>query len=97
MPHKEIEQFETTGILQMILLLLEQPRFITELIRSTFNPEGVGAQTAMNNSRMTLKRFGLVEEYTDGKRPRLYLRLTGKGIDVAHHLKAIEEILQEEH
>jgi len=88
-----IESLEQTGAILMILALEERPRFITELIKSAFNPEGVASQQGMNKARKILLRLELIEEIKDEIRPRLYLSLTEKGKAVAEHLKAIQDLL----
>ena len=90
-----LESLEQTGAIKMLVTLLEKDRFITELIKSTFNPEGVASQQAMNKARQVLLRLQLIEEYGKEERPRLYLRLTDKGRTVAEHLKAIQDLLDQ--
>jgi len=78
----------------MLMVLLERPRFRTELIKSTFNPNGVATQRAMYKAKKILFSLGLVEEETRTKlNPRLYLSLTEKGKAVAEYLKAIQDLL----
>ena len=64
--------------------------------KSEINPEGVGSPNTVSQIIKVLLGLGLIKRNTEQMRPRVYLELTGIGIDVAHHLKAIEDILKEE-
>lgn len=79
----------------MLVTLSEKDRFITELIKSTFNPEGVASQQAMNKARQILLGLQLIEEYETEEESRLYLKLTERGRAVAEHLKAIQDLLEQ--
>lgn len=79
----------------MLVTLSEKDRFITELIKSTFNPEGVASQQAMNKARQILLGLQLIEEYEKEEESRLYLTLTERGRAVAEHLMAIQDLLEQ--
>lgn len=79
-----------------MIRLLEGPQYTSVFYKSDLNPDGVGSAQTVSRVIKVLLKLGLISRDEGKMRPRIYLQLTGKGIDVAHHLKAIEEILQEE-
>jgi len=93
-----IEWLETSATAKLLLSLLEGPKYISQLIKTSVNLKGIASQDGIRNARNTLLSVGLIEKYygEETPRPRLYLQLTGVGIDVAHHLKAIQDIITEE-
>ena len=89
-----LEWLQIAGAAQMLIELLEQDRYVSWFYRSEHNPCGIGSSRTVIKVRNTLKYIGLIEEYPGETRPRLYLKLTEKGCQVAEHLKAIEDLLQ---
>lgn len=93
---EELELLEQNGALRALILILEKPRYITELRRSGVNPEGIVSLTSLNKVRENLGQLGLItEEMEEGPRPRTYLVITQKGKRVAEKLREIQEILED--
>ena len=88
------EWLHVKGTAQMLVELLEGPHYVSWFYRSEHNPFGIGSSRTVIKVRNLLKSLGLIFDYQDETRPRLYLSLTQKGIEIATHLKAIEKILQ---
>lgn len=89
-----LEWLRNAGAAQMLVELLEGPRYVSWFYRSEHNPFGIGSSRTVIKVRNLLKSIGLIFDYQDETRPRLYLSLTPKGREIAKHLKSIEEILQ---
>ena len=79
----------------LLVRLLDGPQYMSQLYTKYGYDRGIASQSAIEAARNTLKRLGLVEDYIgeETPRPRLYLRLTEKGRQVAEHLKVIQDLL----
>ncbi|MHA1401965.1 MAG: hypothetical protein ACTSQE_16560 [Candidatus Heimdallarchaeaceae archaeon] len=84
----KIAEFNQTGILEILLLLLEKDLKITEITKSV-------SQHSAYRSIYILLNLNLIEEHR-GEYNQKYHRLTAKGKKVATKLAEIEEILQED-
>ncbi|MBD3158520.1 MAG: hypothetical protein GF309_06975 [Candidatus Lokiarchaeota archaeon] len=90
--HKNMEKFDSqTGLLRLILILDDarrkgENRIVSELGRA------VGTSNYYRSLRI-LQQYGLATKEQEKGRVRVNIVLTDKGIEVAKHLKAIEEIL----
>ncbi|MHA1956779.1 MAG: hypothetical protein ACW968_07610 [Candidatus Thorarchaeota archaeon] len=90
----ELEFLEQTGALRTLLLVSQRRRYITELRRTSVNPEGVASQDSLKKIRYNLHELGLVtEEMEEGIRPKTFLVITEKGKLVAQKISEIQEIL----
>jgi len=90
-----IELLEQTGALRVLMLLLEKPRFITELKSSSVNPRGIVSLNALTTIRANLKKLDLIrEEIEEGPRPKTFLVITEKGRRVAEKVREILTILE---
>ena len=87
---------ERTGALRLLVTLLEGEMFISELIRRHDN-QGIASQPALEKTRTSLVKIGLIEErekFNDlTKKTRLYLYLTDRGREVAERIQKVAEIL----
>ena len=91
-----LELLEQTGALRCLILTSEKPRYITELRRTSVNPDGIASQDALRTIRANLSELGLIkEEMEDSIRPKTFLVITEKGKRVAKKIKEILEILEE--
>ncbi len=89
-----LELLEQTGALRTLVKVYERPRFITELVRSSINPEGIASLDSIMKVREKLGELGLIrEEMEEGARPKTFLVITEKGKKVAERLREIQEIL----
>ena len=86
---------EIKGALEIMLRLLEGPQYTSVFYKSELTPDGVGSAQTVSRVIKVLLELNLISRDAAKMRPRIYLSLTEKGKKVAHHLKAIEEILQE--
>ena len=79
----------------LLVRLLEGDQYMSQLYTKYGYDRGIASQSAIEAARNTLKRLGLLDDLTglETPRPRLYLRLTEKGKQVAEHLKAIQGLL----
>ena len=87
------EWLHTKGTAHMLVKLLEEDHYVSWFYKSEHNPKGLGSSTTVIKVRNLLLSMDLISEYRVKIRPRLYLRLTEKGIQVAEHLKAIQDLL----
>jgi len=88
---------ELKGATEILLRLLDEgPMYTSKLYKYDLHPSGVGSPSTVSKIIGILVKLGLIERNTEQMRPRVYLHLTGIGIDVAHHLKAIEDILKDQ-
>ena len=87
---------ERTGALRLLVSLLDGDRFISELIRRHDN-QGIASQPALEKTRTSLVKIGLIEEreiFNElTRKTRLYLCLTDKGREIATRVQKIAEIL----
>ena len=91
-----LDLLEQTGALRVLLLLNEKQRYITELRKSSVNPEGIMSQDSLWKCRRNLTELKLIiEEIEDGPRPKTFLVITEKGRRVAEKIAQILEILHE--
>jgi len=92
-----IELLEQTGSTRTLLLLSERQHYVSELVRSTINPDGVASLDSLKKVRRNLAELGLIiEQIEEGPRPKTFLVITEKGRRVAEKVKEILEILEEE-
>ena len=91
----KIQRLEQTAALAILILAYERPRYITELVRTSINPSGIGSQDSIRTARRTLVLLGLIKEETEeGPRPKTFLKLTEKGKRVAKLVSLIDEKLE---
>lgn len=87
---------ERTGALRLLVSLLDEDRFISELIRRHDN-QGIASQPALEKTRTSLVRMKLIEEREHfnelTRKTRLYLGLTDRGREVAKGIVRIARIL----
>jgi DNA-binding HxlR family transcriptional regulator len=87
---------ERTGALRLLVTLLDGDMFISELIRRHDN-QGIASQPALEKTRTSLVKMGLIEEREQfnelTRKTRLYLGLTEKGRDVAERIQKVALIL----
>jgi hypothetical protein len=101
MTDHRLSWLEQPGAPALLLRLLEQDEFITRLLRSAVNPDGVATQDGLRTLRNLLgseRGVGLIDEEErrgPGPRPRLYVFLTPLGRRVAELLKQITDTLAE--
>ena len=94
--YASIALLEKTASLRALLLLNERQRYITELQRTSINPDGIASLESVKRLRRNLSELGLiVEEIEDGPRPKTFLVITEKGRRVAEKIAQILEILEE--
>ena len=89
---------ERTGALRLLVILLDGDMFISELIRRHDN-QGIASQPALEKTRTSLVKIGLIEErevFNElTRKTRLYLSLTEKGREVAERVQKIASLLSE--
>ena len=91
-----IEYLEQTGALRVLLRIIDKPRYVTELVRSGINPDGIASLDALKTVRKNLQSLGLiVEELEEGPRPKTFLVITEKGRRVAEKVNESLAILEE--
>lgn len=94
---KRLEVLEKKGALQVLAILLEEDKYISELIKRSAYDFGLVSQSTLEKTRMILVTVGLIEEYEKTieltQKTRRYLRLTEKGKVVAERVKALAESL----
>ncbi len=91
-----LEKLESVGSLRLLLLLQVRQRYVTELIKRAWNPEGIMSQDALRKCRNNLSKLGLVKEVMEeGPRPKKFLVITDKGRKVAEKVCEIQDILEE--
>jgi DNA-binding PadR family transcriptional regulator len=94
----QLEGLERTGALRLLVCLLDGDKYISQLIRR-HETKGISSQPALEKTRTSLDRLGLIEEREEfnelTKKTRLYLQLTPKGRKVANHTKEIVQVLSE--
>ena len=87
---------ERTGALRLLVRLLDGDMFISELIRRHDN-QGIASQPALEKTRTSLVKMGLIEErevFNElTRKTRLYLSLTQKGTEVAERILKVALIL----
>lgn len=87
---------ERTGALRLLVALLDGDMFISELIRRHDN-RGIASQPALEKTRTSLVKMGLIEErevFNElTRKTRLYLGLTEKGREVAERIQKVALIL----
>ncbi|TFG31311.1 hypothetical protein EU527_12770 [Candidatus Thorarchaeota archaeon] len=87
---------ERTGALRLLVSLLEEDKFITELIRR-YDNQGIASQPALEKTRTELVKMNLIEErevFNElTRKTRLYLGLTPKGREVAEGILEVVRIL----
>lgn len=83
------------AVAPLLVRLLEGAQYMSQLYTKYGYDRGVATQSSIEKARNALKRLGLVEDFVgeETPRPRLYLKLTEKGKQVAQHLKAIQDLL----
>ena len=92
----KLELLEQIGALRTLLSTLEKPRYITELHRTSVNPQGVASLDALRKVRLNLAELGLIiEEIEEGPRPKTFLVITEKGKRVAEKIREVLAILEE--
>jgi len=92
-----LKLLEQNGAVRSIILISERNRYVTELLKSSINPEGIMSQDSLKKVRHNLAALGLItEEIEEGPRPKTFLVITEKGRRVAEKVKEILEILEEE-
>ena len=87
------EWLHTKGTAHMLVELLEEDRYVSWFYKNEYNPKGLGSSTTVIKVRNLLLNMDLLSEHPDKTRPRIYLKLTEKGTQVAEHLKAIQDLL----
>lgn len=93
---ESLKLLEQNGILRTLLLLLERQRYVTELLKSSINPDGIMSQDSLRKTRKNLLNLGLINEQIDeGPRPKTFLVITEKGRRIAGKLEEIQEILKD--
>ena len=91
-----LELLEQTGMLRVLLRVSEKPRYVTELVRSSINENGIASLESIRRIRIGLTRLQLItEEIEEGPRPKTFLVITEKGRRVAEKIAQILEILEE--
>lgn len=89
-----LEKLEQTGLLRTLALLADGPRFVTELKRSSHNPEGIGSFDTVQRVRDNLLELGLAEtEVEEGPPKTIYLKLTEKGQNVVDLLNEMVDTI----
>jgi DNA-binding MarR family transcriptional regulator len=87
---------ERTGALRLLVKLMDGDMFISELIRRHDN-QGIASQPALEKTRTSLVKMGLIEErevFNElTRKTRLYLGLTDKGREVAEGIQRVALIL----
>ncbi len=75
-----LEFLEQTSALRLLHRIGDRDRYVTELIRSTNNPSGIGSEGAIRKSRENLIAIGLMVEEVEKDPPyRTMLKATEKG------------------
>ncbi|MFQ5832514.1 MAG: hypothetical protein ACE5H4_07420 [Candidatus Thorarchaeota archaeon] len=101
MTDHRLSWLEQPGASALLLRLLDRDEFITRLLRSAVNPDGVATQDGLRTLRNLLgseRGVGLIDEEERkgaGPRPRLYVFLTPLGRRVAEMLKQVADALAE--
>ena len=91
-----LARLERTGALRLMVLLLEEDLYISQLIRRG-EDIGIASQPAIEKTRTALVALRLIEEYERymelTKKTRLYLRLTPRGREVAEKIGEVLRLL----
>jgi hypothetical protein len=93
-----LARLERTGALRVLVSLLDENLFISQLIKR-YDNQGIASQPAIEKTRTALVELELIEEYEKfnelTQKTRLYLRLTDKGRKIAEHIADIADSLSE--
>jgi hypothetical protein len=91
-----LARLERTGALRVLVSLLAEDLFISQLIKR-YDNKGIASQPAIEKTRTALVELELIEEYEKfnelTQKTRLYLRLTGRGRRVAESVEKIADSL----
>lgn len=65
------------GVMELLAVISDGPRYMTSLKRSEINPSGVGSYEVIKRATETLVRLGWAVENRESR--RIYLQISPKG------------------